>query len=63
MDGEDRKGERGRGRGRGGHTWPAVSFWFFSRALSRWLPRAMVVGFGGGVSGKEGGGEGVWLVG
>jgi len=30
-------------------TWPAVSFWFFSRALSRWLPRAMVGFEGGGV--------------
>lgn len=26
-----------------GLTWPLISFWFFSRALSRWLPRAMTL--------------------
>lgn len=26
-----------------GLTWPLSSFWFFSRALSRWLPRAMMM--------------------
>lgn len=51
---------RSRGPAMSRHTCPACSFWFFSRALSLWLPRVMVAVVANGVSKIGADGKSKW---